>query len=108
MIPEYFPVLVADDILEPPSEEYEVGEVRSAIGWLKFLFLYSYNPKTPHLIQITDQDRKDFQKSLDFLRKCGKIQGSIGDWEDKVSSKVQAKILNEVRKALKYTEIEDR
>jgi len=106
-IPEWFPVFTPDDILEPPSEEYEVGEVRSTIGWLKHLFLYSFCEDSPDCLQITDQDRKDYRMALDRLKKVCTMKKNedIGEWEDKTSQKKQATALNKLRRSLGYTEI---
>ena len=105
MIPNVIPVFSYKDILEPPAAEYEVGEVRTAVGWLKHLFLFSVCEDQPGCIQITTEDRKDYKKALDTFKKCAKIgvKESLNDWEDAATRKEQANILNAVRKKLGYT-----
>lgn len=107
MIPEYFPVLTADDIIEPPPKEYEAGEVRSTVGWLKHLFLFQPCEDKPDCIQITTEDRKDFKNVLDKFRIVNKMKKgeNIDEWEETASRKKQASALNKLRKAMGYTEI---
>jgi hypothetical protein len=107
IIPTSMPVFTIDDILEPPSEEYEVGEVRSTIGWLKHLFLYSRCPDQPDCINISTEDRRDYKMAVDKFRFCAKMKktDSLSDWEDETSRKTQASTLNKLRRSLGYTEI---
>ena len=105
MMPETVPVFSYKHILEPPAAEYEVGEQKTMIGWLKYLFLFSVCEDQPECIQITIEDRKDYKKVLDIVRKECKIgvKESLNDWEDAATRKEQANILNAVRKKLGYT-----
>jgi hypothetical protein len=105
--PEYIPIFVPDDILIDP-ENYSNGKGQyTLVGWIKELFLFSYVDKT-HL-WITEDDRRIHRFVLDVIKKRGIIKGqSLHDFEDSATAKQQAKALNEIRKALKYTEIEDR
>lgn len=104
MIPEVFPVFTVDDILEPPSEEYEIGEKRSTVGWLKHLFLYHYLDKNKKLLVIRSEDRKDYKKALDKFRSVNIIKKEdLHKWEDRVSRKQQAAALNKLRKSMGYT-----
>ena len=106
MFPDSIPVFTPDDIIEPPAQEYEDGEQRSFVGWLKHLFLYSQCEDNPDCLQITEQDRKDFKKVLDTTRKqCIMKHGeTLNDWEDRTTRKTQASVLNKVREQLGYTE----
>lgn len=103
MIPEIFPVFTVNDILTPPSKEYEYGEKRTVIGWLKHLFLY-YNPDgNPDLIMIRPEDRKDYEKALDIFCRESKIKASgLHDWEDRHSRKQQCAALNRLRRKIGY------
>ena len=105
MIPESMPVFTYEDILEPPPVEYEVGDIRSTVGWLKHLFLFRICEDQPHCIQITPEDRKDYQKAVDKFRILSKIKKgeSIDRWEETASRKAQAAALNKLRKSLGYT-----
>ena len=107
MIPKYMPVFTADDILEPGHSEYEVGEVRSTVGWLKHLFLFQPCQDKPDCIQITTEDRKDYKMAVDKFKNLSKIKGvtSLDEWEETASRKTQAAALNKLRKAMKYTQI---
>ena len=105
-MPEVLPVFSYKDILEPPAAEYEVGDQRTAMGWLKHLFLFSDCEDQPGCIQITIEDRKDFKKVVDIFKKCAKIgtKESVNEWEDTemATRKVQAACLNTMRKELGY------
>ena len=103
MTPEWMPVFTKDDIL---VDEHDYGQppLMTTVGWLKHLFLCDFNSD---YIVISTQDRKDFQKAVDILRREAKIRGSLEDWEESTTSVVQAKMLNKVRAKLEYTRIED-
>ena len=109
MIPYYFPVFTKEDILKPPYKDYESksGKQKTAIGWLKELFLYHYIDKDS--IQITAQDRKDYDEVIDKFKMVNKIKKSqnLHDWEDQASQKEQAIALNKLRKTLGYKVIEE-
>ena len=55
MIPETFPILVSDDIIPPPAEEYKEGDRKSTVGWLKYLYLFAEDDE---YLVITAKDRK--------------------------------------------------
>ena len=103
MWPESVPCFTVDDILEPPSPEYEVGDQRTFIGWIKHLFLFQQCEDNPDCIQILPEDRKDYEKVLDIARKECKIK-DVEAWEDTATRKKQAACLNKIRKKLGYTE----
>ena len=105
MIPETFPCLKPEDIIDPPAQEYEEGDRKSTIGWLKYLFLYSQCEDNPDCIQITPQDQKDFQNALDKFKKIVIIKKdeSVDNWEETASRKAQAAALNKLRKSMGYT-----
>jgi len=106
MIPETIPVFTYDDIIEPPAKEYEEGDRKTAVGWLKHLFLFDNVEGDPNLIWITPESRKFYQKALDLLRaECTMKRGETAeDWEETATRKAQAVALNKVRKKLGYTE----
>ncbi len=104
VMPTTMPVFVHSDILPPPAEEYEDGDQRTTIGWLKHLFLYYTVPDKPDCMQIRPEDRKDYEKAVDILKRECKIRGSLIEWEDKTTQKKQAGCLNVVRKKLGYVE----
>jgi hypothetical protein len=101
--PEWIPVFRKEDIL---VDEHNYGEPpkMTTVGWLKHLFLIDFNSD---YVTISQQDRKDFQKAVDILRREAKIKGWLEEWEDSTSPAVQAKMLNKVRTKLGYTRIED-
>lgn len=101
--PDEVPVFTYDDIIEPPSTEYEVGDRRTFVGWLKELFLYYKCEDKPECIQIRPEDRKDYQKVLDIARNLCKIK-EPGEWEETATRKAQAAALNKIRKKLGYTQ----
>ena len=102
--PESMPVFTVNDILIDPNEYENSKGKKTLVGWLKHLFLFSYLDRD-HL-WITDEDRKIYKIVLDTLKKRGIIkEQSLHDYEDSVTAKQQAKALNELRKALKYTEV---
>jgi len=103
MIPETFPVLTADDMLPSPSLNYEDGDQRSVVGWLKHLYLIG----TGIFIVLTPQDMKEYHTVCDKLRKINSIpkRTTLEDWEDTKSPAQQAAALNKLRRALGYTEI---
>lgn len=106
MIPEYMPVFTAAHILID-SEEYGLPDIAmTTMGWLKHLFLFNFDAEH---IEISPQDRKDFEKALDIFRTCAKIsrKEDIHDWEEKTSAVKQASALNKLRKEMKYVVLED-
>jgi hypothetical protein len=104
--PDVVPVFTVDDIIEPPATEYEEGDKKSMVGWLKHLFLYYTCPDDPDCVQIRQEDRKDYKKVLDMVRKeCTiGIKTSVEEWEETASRKKQAAVLNVVRKKLGYVD----
>lgn len=105
VFPEQVPVFVKDDILIDENE-YEYGEKRTTIGWLKHLFLFSQpNPNNDTYLWITEEDRRDYKIALDTLKKCGTMK-DVADWEDRATAKTQATTLNKAMRKLGYTEIE--
>jgi hypothetical protein len=106
--PEYVPVFTVDDIIEPPAKEYEDDQGRkSMVGWLKYLFLYYTCPEDPDCVQIRPEDRKDYRKVLDMVRKECKMgrADSLESWEETASRKKQAVLLNLICRKLGYTDI---
>jgi hypothetical protein len=104
--PDVVPVFTVDDIIEPPATEYEEGDKKSMVGWLKHLFLYYICEDDPDCVQIRQEDRKDYKKVLDIVRKectIGKTD-SLESWEETASRKKQAAVLNTVRKKLGYVD----
>ena len=101
--PEEVPVFTADDIIDPPPKEYEEGNKRSFIGWLKELFLYVKCEDNPDCIQITTESRKIYNSVLDILKKECKIK-EPHKWEETATRKAQAAALNKIRKKLGYTQ----
>ena len=69
MWPESMPVFTSDDILLSETE-YEDGDKRTTVGWLKHLFLFS-QPTANHL-WITEEDRKIYKTVLDKFKKLSK------------------------------------
>lgn len=103
VMPEQMPVFTVDDIIEPPSLEYEDGDKKSFVGWLKHLFLYYQCEDDPECEQIRPEDRKDYEKVLDIAKKQCKMK-DVGEWEETATRKQQAAALNKIRKKLGYTE----
>lgn len=101
MWPEYVPVFTADDIIDPPPQEYEEGDKRSFVGWLKDMFLYVPCEDNPECIQITAESRKNYEQALDISRVECKIKVPH-EWEEMASRKAQAAALNKIRKKLGY------
>jgi len=99
--PEFVPCFTVEDILEPPSAEYERGECRTFVGWLKELFLYVKCEDNPDCIQITTESRQNYKKALDIARTECKIK-EPHKWEETASRKAQAAALNKIRKKLGY------
>lgn len=106
MIPSSIPVFTSDDILVD-SIEYEEGDQRTAVGWLKHLFLWAGNDE--YLI-ITDKDRKDYSEAEATFRRVNGISRSadLHDWEDSQSAARQARALNKFRKEIGYVVTHDR
>jgi hypothetical protein len=102
--PDTMPVFVPDDILIDEENYSNSKGQRTLVGWLKHLFLFSC-PDKNHL-WITEDDRRIYKYVLDIIRKRGIIkEHNLHNFEDTTTTKHQAKALNELRKALKYTEI---
>ncbi len=101
MIPETFPILVSDDIIPPPAEEYKEGDRKSTVGWLKYLYLFAEDDE---YLVITAKDRKDYVEAEREFRAVNKIGRSVDlhDWEEQHSQVQQAKSLNKLRKHLGY------
>lgn len=101
MIPETFPILVSDDIIPPPAEEYEKGDRKSTVGWLKCLYLFGEDGE---YLVITEKDRKDYIEAERKFREVNKITRLVDlhDWEEQHSQVQQAKALNKLRKNLGY------
>ena len=106
MIPETFPVFTTADILPPPSEEYESGDQKSTVGWLKHLFLWRI--EGDHLV-TTDKDRKEYLDAEADFKKVNKIPKgkNLHEWEDNTSPAKQSRALNNLRRHLGYTVIEE-
>lgn len=101
-MPHSVPVFTVEYIIDPPPKEYEIGNKKSFVGWLKYLFLFCPCEDDSECIQIQDQDRKDYQKVLDIAWKECKIK-DVDKWEETASRKKQAACLNKIRKKLGYT-----
>jgi hypothetical protein len=101
--PEQVPIFTVDDIIDPPPKEYEEGDKRSFIGWLKELFLYVPCEDNPDCIQITTESRKNYKQALDLARSECKIKEPEA-WEETATRKAQAAALNKIRKKLGYTQ----
>jgi hypothetical protein len=104
LFPKSVPVFTADDIIEPPPKEYEEGNKKSFLGWLKHLFLF-HEPE-PGYLQIRPEDRQNFEKVLDIVRKECKIK-EPGEWEETATRKKQATVLNKICRKLGYVQIEE-
>ena len=80
------------------------GERKSTIGWLQYIFLYYICEDDPDCVQIRPDDRKDYNKAVDILKKECKIgvRESLLDWESQATRKSQAAALNKLRKKLGY------
>jgi hypothetical protein len=102
--PEEVPVFRPEDILISP-DEYEIGNKRTTVGWLKHLFLYD-QIDSQH-IWITDESRKNYKTALDRLQKIGIIKESPNYWEDGVTAKKQASLLNKLMRSLGYVVVEE-
>lgn len=104
--PEVFPVFTYNDILEPPASEYAEGDKKTMVGWLKDLILFHTCEDNADCLQVRPEDRKDYEKALDIVRKECKMgaRDSIDEWEETATRKRQAAVLNVVRKKLGYTE----
>lgn len=91
MIPKKFPKFHVNNVFK--SEEYEDGNKKTTVGWLKFLFLWA--EEDDYLI-ITPQDRKDYHKYYEKFKICAKIpkSKSIEDWEEETTIDKQIKLLN--------------
>ncbi len=104
--PESMPVFTTDDILLSETE-YEDGDKRTTVGWLKYLFLFSKTDSNH--VWITDEDRKIYKTVLDKFKKLSKIgvNADLHEWEETNTAKKQAGCLNALRKSLGYTIIEE-
>jgi hypothetical protein len=104
--PDYVPVFRPEDVLIS-EDEYECGEKRTTVGWLKHLFLYE-QIDSQHL-WISAESRKLYSHALDKFCRLGIIRkDEIHQWEDKSSAKTQATLLNKFMRTLGYTQIEER
>ena len=103
--PDFVPVFRSEDILIDPNE-YERGEKRTTVGWLKHLFLYD-RIDSQHL-WISVESRKIFSQVLDkFCRTVIIRKDEIHQWEDKTPAKTQATMLNKFMRSLGYTQVEE-
>ena len=104
--PNFVPVFRPEDVLIS-EDEYERGEKRTTVGWLKHLFLYD-RIDSQH-IWISVESRKMYSHLLDkFCRMVIIKKDEIHRWEDEKSTKVQASCLNKFMRSLGYTQIEER
>lgn len=101
MTPEVFPILVADDILIS-EDEYEEGDRKTTVGWLKYLFLWV--TEGDYLV-TTDKDRKDYEQAAEVFRKVNGLRKgyNLHDYEDSTKPRQQAAALNKLRRELGYT-----
>lgn len=100
--PDQVPVIKASDIIEPPATEYEQGDKRTFVGWLKEVFLYVKCDDNPNCIQITTESRKNYEQALDIARRECKIK-EPDEWEETATRTKQAQAYNTIRKKLGYT-----
>lgn len=101
MVPETFPILVANDIIRPPAIEYKIGGKKSTVGWLKYLYLFAHEGE---YLVITDKDRKDYVDAEKKFREVNRIAQSVDlhDWEEQHSQTQQSKALNKLRIHMGY------
>ena len=108
MIPDYIPVFEKVDMLPPGSHEYRIGERATIVGWLKELFLYG--PSNTEYMQITPEDRKDYNGAVAAFKRVNNINKSVelDDYEDDPSNgeAKQAAALNALRIELGYVVME--
>jgi len=85
MKPSKMPVLNTKDFLDPPSADYEIGNQRSTVGWLKALFQLNMEGD---LLIITNEDNRDYADAISLFKRINKIGNSIHlhAWEDETSA----------------------
>lgn len=105
MWPEQVPVIKVSDIIEPPAAEYEEGDKRTFVGWLKETFLFVTCEDNTDCIQITSESRKNYNEALDIARTECKIKVP-DEWEETATRTRQAAAFNTIRKKLGYVEEE--
>ena len=106
MYPTETPVFSKDMILISESEYESKDGRRTAIGWLKELFLYRKLDKSH--IAIWTEDRQIFQQVLDKFCKQNTIKvDRLHDWEERETPAKQSKALNQLMRKLGYTKIEE-
>ena len=105
MYPDQVPVFSKGDILISELE-YEEGNKKTSVGWLKELFLYRKLDKSH--IAIWPEDRQIFAKVLDKFCRLNTIKVyQLHDWEEKTSPVQQARLLNKLMRSLGYNKIEE-
>jgi len=91
MIPIKFPKFHVNNVCK--SKEYEQGDKKTTVGWLKSLFLWN---DSEGFLVIEPQDRKDYKKYMEKFRSLINIPKGVTleEWEDQVSISKQIKMLN--------------
>lgn len=108
MIPDEIPKFTNRIVLKPfESTEYEEGQKKSTIGWLKHLFLWRYekengrqSPRGDYL-NITKQDRRDYEGAVEVFKRANgmTLKTALWIWEEKTPVNQQVKALNNFRRA---------
>lgn len=95
------PNFTKDNVLPMNSPEYRVGDKATVVGWLKELYLYG--APDAEFIQITEQDRRDYDKAVKVFKQVNNlgVHKDLHDYEDETSLAKQVKALNKFRKAMK-------
>lgn len=103
MIPDEMPIWTTEDILT--TGEYEDDETgqKSAVGWLKFLYLW--RAEGDFIFPSTDKDYREYAEAEKAFKQANKIPQSVDlhDWEDDTNASQQRIALNKFRKAQGYT-----
>lgn len=93
MIPSKIPTLLSKDFLEPPADEFQVGEQRSTIGWLMHFFLLR---EEDGCLVYNDVDKRDYARAESEFKRVNGLHkhDSLLEWEDEESLTVQKKAWN--------------
>lgn len=107
MIPTQVPVFRPKDILVNHSQ-YRVGRKATISGWVRELFLYGTDVEGD-MESLSEKDWKDLETAIKAVSIAAGMNkhSSIIFWEDQLTPKQGAKILNKAMQALGYTEIYD-
>jgi len=97
MIPNKIPVFSLKNVCI--SQDYEDGDKKTVVGWLKYLFLWK---EDEGYSSTSAQDYKDYQRVESKLRAIiGVSKMDLHEWEDSTPLKRQISVLNKFQKSFK-------